>query len=63
MFEADLKSRLLLKRQIPGVVVCGYIWPHIARLLLVLILKDRHLYDQVVQGVNQIENQSFALAE
>lgn len=54
---------LLLKRQIPRVVMCGYVWPHIARPLLVMTQEDRHLYGQVVQGVNQIEKESFVLAE
>ena len=54
---------LLMKRQIPRVVICGYVWPHFARPVLVLTLEDRHLYDQVVQGVNHIEKESFVLAE
>jgi len=48
------KSVLLLKRQIPRAVVCGGVWPHVARPLLVLTLEDWHPYDQVVQRVNQI---------
>lgn len=48
---------LLLKRQVPRVAIYGYVWPHIARPLLLLTLEDRHLCDQAVKGVIQIEKE------